>query len=410
MGSNVAPTYANLYMAFLEDTLVYNNHLFKSHSLLYLRYIDDFLLIWEGSRNSLDLFHQFLNHLENTLKCTVVSDKLSLSFLDVLITMEGDKLKTSLYRKSTDKNNFLHFASFHPEPLKCSLPVSQFVRVKRITSDPLECDEQLRDMSNRFTKRGYSKKVLSTSLDKVQQRSREALIKGEAREKQKDNRLAFVSNFNKAIKQFGRIIRKHLHILQSCLPDVSSFQSPPMLAYKRAKNLKDRLIRADVGSSKLQNTRLLQKPRFGTFLCLTCTQCNSVIKGDTFFHPHLGKKYAIRKYYTCESIFVIYLLKCPCGLLYVGETTQKIKDRISKHKSTIHKGLTTLPVPAHFQQAKHSKSQLKFQIIDSAEPPRRGGDRLMLLHKLEMQWIHRLDIVWPIGLNRDYTPALFIHQ
>ncbi|OCT74145.1 hypothetical protein XELAEV_18033105mg [Xenopus laevis] len=166
----------------------------------------------------------------------------------------------------------------------------------------------------------------------------------------------------------------------------------------------------DIGGLKKERTRFLNKPKFGTFPCLHCIQCNSVIKGENFYHPHSGKKYAIKQYYTCDSTFVSYLLKCPCGLLYMGETTQKIKDRISKHKSTIRKGLTTLPVPAHFKQAGHSVSQLRFQVIDSAEPPRRGGNRLMLLHKLEMQWIHRLDTVWPRGLNKDYTPAMFIYQ
>ncbi|OCT83342.1 hypothetical protein XELAEV_18025881mg [Xenopus laevis] len=135
---------------------------------------------------------------------------------------------------------------------------------------------------------------------------------------------------------------------------------------------------------------------------------NSVTKGNSFFHPHSGKKYSIKIYYPCESTYVIYLLKCPCGLLYVCETTQKICDRISKHKSTIRREMLALPVPAHFHTASHSVSQLKFQVIDSVEEPRRGGNRLMMLKKLEMLWIHKLDTIWHRGLNREYTPAMFM--
>ncbi|OCT76233.1 hypothetical protein XELAEV_18031436mg [Xenopus laevis] len=127
---------------------------------------------------------------------------------------------------------------------------------------------------------------------------------------------------------------------------------------------------------------------------------------ESGLHPHGYKHCQIYMF----KHFVVYLLKCPCGLLYVGETTQKIKDRISKHKSTIRTGQTALPVPAHFQKSGHTVSQLKYQVIDTVPIPRRGGNRLLALHKLEMQWIHRLDTVWPRGLNKDYTPVMFIYQ
>ncbi|OCT78219.1 hypothetical protein XELAEV_18029326mg [Xenopus laevis] len=83
------------------------------------------------------------------------------------------------------------------------------------------------------------------------------------------------------------------------------------------------------------------------------------------------------------------------------ETTQKVKDCISKHKTMIHRNITTLPVPQHFPQAKHSISQLKFQVNDMVDRPRRGGERLLQLKYCEMYWIHKLDMVWPRGLNRE---------
>ncbi|OCT76198.1 hypothetical protein XELAEV_18031393mg [Xenopus laevis] len=87
---------------------------------------------------------------------------------------------------------------------------------------------------------------------------------------------------------------------------------------------------------------------------------------------------------------------------------KKISDRICKHKSTIHREITALPVPAHFHAARHSVSQFIFQSINFVAEPRRGGDRLMMLKKLKMQWLHKLDTVWPRGLNREYTPAMFM--
>ncbi|OCT84277.1 hypothetical protein XELAEV_18022432mg [Xenopus laevis] len=133
-----------------------------------------------------------------------------------------------------------------------------------------------------------------------------------------------------------------------------------------------------------------------------------VFVSSFFHHPHTVKEFEIKHFFMCRSSLDLYLLKCPYGLIYIGETTQQMKDHFYKHKSTIYRNLTTLPVPAHFHQVKHSISQLKFQIIDTVEIPRRGGDRLLQLKHSEMFWIHKLDTLWPRGLNRDYPPSLFI--
>ncbi|OCT55183.1 hypothetical protein XELAEV_18004037mg [Xenopus laevis] len=69
----------------------------------------------------------------------------------------------------------------------------------------------------------------------------------------------------------------------------------------------------------------------GTFPRLTCANCNNISKGAYFTHPHAGRKININTFYTYDSTYVIYLIKCPCGLAYVGETTQKVKNRIKQH-------------------------------------------------------------------------------
>ncbi|CAJ0935464.1 unnamed protein product [Ranitomeya imitator] len=148
--------------------------------------------------------------------------------------------------------------------------------------------------------------------------------------------------------------------------------------------------------------------RMAHFPCLHCAQCHNVLKGNTFQHPRSGKTFRINQFFTCESSYVVYLIKCPCGLLYVGETTQPVRDRISKHKSTIRCKNLLLPIPHHFHSLGHSVSQLRYQVIDSAPPPRRGGDRVASLHRKEAFWIHTLETLAPKGLNRDYELTAFV--
>ncbi|CAJ0919390.1 unnamed protein product [Ranitomeya imitator] len=147
---------------------------------------------------------------------------------------------------------------------------------------------------------------------------------------------------------------------------------------------------------------VLTSPRNGTFPCLNCQQCSNVLKGDSFTHPQSGKRFPIKGQFNCNSSFVVYLIKCPCGLGYVGETTQHIRDRISKHKSTIRCGRTLLPIPAHFLQNNHNVAQLRFQVIDHVRFLRRGGDRIKRLKERESFWIYTLQTLAPHGLNREY--------
>ncbi|OCT97429.1 hypothetical protein XELAEV_18009652mg, partial [Xenopus laevis] len=134
----------------------------------------------------------------------------------------------------------------------------------------------------------------------------------------------------------------------------------------------------------------LTKPINGTFPCLNCAQCNSIIRGDQVMHPSTGKAITILGYHTCLSKYVVYYLKCPCGLGYVGKTIQCAKDRISKHKSDIAPDKDT-PVTRHFKEKGHNASQLRFQILEENPRPRRGGNRDRILLQLQT--------VTPYGLN-----------
>lgn len=96
------------------------------------------------------------------------------------------------------------------------------------------------------------------------------------------------------------------------------------------------------------------------------------------------------------------MISCPCGLIFIGETTIEIRKRISKHKSTIRTGLTDLPIPKHFMEMVHYLSQLKSRVIDSVPIPRRGGDRQAML----------MDCLSPRGLNLEFklhTVAIFYY-
>ncbi|CAJ0929982.1 unnamed protein product [Ranitomeya imitator] len=194
-------------------------------------------------------------------------------------------------------------------------------------------------MYNKFRERGYPPNLLADAINPLITPRSPA-----------NKRIPFVHVYHPYVRILHNTIRRHWNMLHTALPDIPEFREHFLLCYKRPPNIRDSLVKADFGG-KCNDTiqRFLSKPKQVTFPCLHCNQCNNVIRGDSFTHLH----------------------SVPCCLLYIGETTQSIKDCFSKNKSTIRCKNMLLPLPYHFISQGHSISQLKFQVG--------VGDRIHLL-------------------------------
>lgn len=93
-------------------------------------------------------------------------------------------------------------------------------------------------------------------------------------------------------------------------------------AFRRGKNLKE----------LLSNDDKVEKQTFkGMQRCENCAHCNNVIVGNVFTHPTKGTKISLKHTSTCDSKNVIYVIKRPCGKIYVGLTERKLKVCITEH-------------------------------------------------------------------------------
>ena len=88
--------------------------------------------------------------------------------------------------------------------------------------------------------------------------------------------------------------------------------APPVIAFRRCKNLKDILVRA----------RLRNQGQGGTHTkgCSGCGKacfqvCNVMSNCDRFKSKVTGKEYKVNYSFNCESSNVVYLLECNvCGV------------------------------------------------------------------------------------------------
>ncbi len=152
----------------------------------------------------------------------------------------------------------------------------------------------------------------------------------------------------------------------------------------------------------------LNKIPHGNYRCGNCQQCNFTYKTLTFTHPHTAKSFKIRGTISCKTAKVIYLLRCPCGLCYVGKTSRPLKNRISEHRCAIRHRDPKSPVAQHFANSRHSVSTLQYIGIEVVKCPRRGGDINILLLQREAFWIFTLDTLSPRGLNEDFDIHPFL--
>ena len=121
IGTKFAPPYACLFMDKIETAFLETQQL---QPLVWFRYIDDIFFIWTHGEQELQTFLRSLNEFHTDIKFTYESSKESIAFLDLKVSVKNSKIITDLYVKSTDRHQYLHYLSTHPNHTKGSVVFS----------------------------------------------------------------------------------------------------------------------------------------------------------------------------------------------------------------------------------------------------------------------------------------------
>ena len=168
MGTKMAPSYANLFMAELEEKLLRN---YSTGPILWKRYIDDILCIWPGSQQSLDTFIEYLNKSHPTIKFTYESSPHSVDYLDITI-YKGDRYRATgvldfkPFFKTTNKFQYLEYSSAHPRNTFRSLIKGELTRLLRACSDETEYKTKSK-LFRAFRDRGYPASLIKKVQESV---------------------------------------------------------------------------------------------------------------------------------------------------------------------------------------------------------------------------------------------------
>ena len=108
MGTKIAPCFADLFIASIEQTFIDNSPLTP---LFYVRLIDDIFMIWTHGSEELEKITTRAKSTHPSIKFTTGISSTSLPFLDVLVSVTETGTKTSLYKKTTDRLTYLMYCS-----------------------------------------------------------------------------------------------------------------------------------------------------------------------------------------------------------------------------------------------------------------------------------------------------------
>ena len=168
----------------------------------------------------------------------------AIPFLDTLCSIENGRIETDLYRKDTDRNQYLLPSSCHP--VNCttkSIPVSLALRIVRICSKPEWRDQRLEELSNLLQSRGYSTGVINRAIYKAKSCSRKRALKKVTKNNIK-NRPVFAVKYDPRLPSIQSIQSKHWRSMINQDPYLSEvFPKPPLTAFKKQRNIRDILIK-----------------------------------------------------------------------------------------------------------------------------------------------------------------------
>ena len=102
--------------------------------------------------------------LEDKCDC---QPKTSIPFLDTLLSIKNGRIEIDLYKKPSDRNQYLLPFSCHPKSTTQAIPYSLSLRIVRICTKPESRDLRLAELKELLLAREYPESLINRSIEKA---------------------------------------------------------------------------------------------------------------------------------------------------------------------------------------------------------------------------------------------------
>ena len=407
-------SYANIFMARRIDNRISrlaaqiengNNPL-----LCFKRFLDDIFTIYTGTLENLHKFLQELNNIHPTIKFTMnhttpfssspSSDNPvptpscacctgdSLPFLDTSCSIKDRKIIVDLYRKPTDRNQYLLPSSCHPAHVTNNIPFSLAYRIVRICSESDTRDQRLEELKQLLLDRNYKSNIINSAIERARAIPRmKALERVTTNTAEKTRRPVFAVVYDPRLPALPSIVKKHWRSMVSSDPHLKeAFPLPPLVAYKRPQNIRDKLVRSKIPKTTQRPKRSVP----GMTKCNNCPICPFVSEGKFLRSTATNNTVEINRQVNCQTRNILYCITCAkCNIQYIGESERTLQERFSEHKGYAMNNRINKTTGQHFSQKGHKISDMRVTIIEkiySSDPAVRKEREKFFILKLNTKY------------------------
>ena len=125
------------------------------------RFLDDIFTIFDGTTKDLHNFIEEINKIHHAIKFTMTHTTIidedsnlrcscppqhSNPFLDISMSIKNGRISTDLYKKPTDRNQYLLTSSCHPIQTTLNIPFSLALRIVRICAVEEEREQRFLEL------------------------------------------------------------------------------------------------------------------------------------------------------------------------------------------------------------------------------------------------------------------------
>ena len=315
----------------------------------------------------LTMSHTSLTSEESSMKCGC-PEMNSLPFLDVLCSIKQNKIVTDLYRKETDRNQYLLTSSCHPVECTDNIPFSLALRIVRICSEVETRERRFLELKELLQEREYKTGMINSAIEKARKIPRFKALK-EKVQNLSERRPVFVVTYDPRLPNIPAIQRKHWRAMVGMDQYMSEvFPEPPLTAFKRPKNIKEYLVRAKLPGL---NNRPKRKVNGMSKCNKPCQACPYILEGKEV-KVNNNAIWRIMAPVNCNSENCVYMIECNkqnCGQRYIGETKRSLSTRLSEHKGYISSIFPTKATGIHFNKPGHGLKDVRITILEQMKTP-----------------------------------------
>ena len=170
MGSPLGPTFANIFMCYLEK-LILDQCPLSFKPIYYRRYVDDTFVLYKEECHA-QMFLDFINSFHLNIKFTMdVESDGQLPFLDILVSRMDNQFCTGVFRKKTFTGLGLNFFSHCSFSIKLNSCKTLLFRAFSLSSNWAKFNEEVSFLRNYFVRNCYLshlfEKIIKEFLDQI---------------------------------------------------------------------------------------------------------------------------------------------------------------------------------------------------------------------------------------------------